>query len=54
MEPLFAAWRVDHHAPSTLAGLAGELTAYLIDRHGPWVAPETRHSVPALRTRSLH
>lgn len=40
MEPLFAAWRVDHHAPSILADLAAELTAYLICRHGPGVAPD--------------
>lgn len=31
---LFAAWRIDHHAPSTLADLATELSGYLIDRFG--------------------
>lgn len=37
--PLFAAWRRDHHAPSTLADLATDLSEYLISRYGSGMAP---------------
>jgi DNA-binding transcriptional LysR family regulator len=39
--PLFAAWRIDHYAPSTLVDLATELSEYLINRHGTGAAPDT-------------
>ena len=39
--PLFAAWRIDHHAPSTLVDLAAELSEYLINRHRTGAAPDT-------------
>ena len=40
-EQLYAAWRIDHHAASTLVDLACELSEYLINRYGCGVAPDT-------------
>ena len=37
--PLFAAWRSDHHASSTLADLVTDLSEYLISRYGSGMAP---------------
>lgn len=37
--PLFAAWRADYHALSTLLDLATELSEYLVDRYGTVAAP---------------
>lgn len=38
---LFAAWRIDHHASSTLVDLATELSEFMVDRYGLGVAPDT-------------
>lgn len=46
---LFAAWRIDHHAPTALADLATALSEYLISRYGDRGAPHTHVSLDSPR-----